>query len=211
MNIRNDPGGQSKSAAFEFDDPNSIDLAVTGLNGITLGDSKLFVQKVPSSMGAALLIPSSQNNPPISTPTLSMDHQPTVANENSKPNDFDVLKDHNPTTVLRLSNMVTLEDLLDNDLYEDLIEDIANECNNHGTVKTIIVPRPNKEVAKDIPLSTSGQALKAMGEEIGMIFVQFTHEDGAIKAKKAVSGRTFNGNNVVAHFYPDELFLAKVF
>ena len=37
--------------------------------------------------------------------------------------------------------MTSPADLTDNDLYEELLEDVADECNTHGTVKSIVIPR----------------------------------------------------------------------
>ena len=53
----------------------------------------------------------------------------------------DVLDEYPLSSVIRLSNMTTPADLTDNDLYEELLEDVADECNTHGTVKSIVIPR----------------------------------------------------------------------
>ena len=37
---------------------------------------------------------------------------------------------------------VSAEDLRDDELFEDLQEDIAEECNSYGTVRSIVIPRP---------------------------------------------------------------------
>lgn len=48
-----------------------------------------------------------------------------------------------PTTeVLCLLNMVTEEELVDDDEYEDIVEDVKEECNKYGCVKSIEIPRP---------------------------------------------------------------------
>ena len=40
-----------------------------------------------------------------------------------------------PTTVLCLMNMVTAEELLDDDEYDDILDDVREECNKLGRVK----------------------------------------------------------------------------
>ncbi len=55
-----------------------------------------------------------------------------------------------PTTeVLCLLNMVTEDELLDDDEYEEIIEDVKDECNKYGNVKSIEIPRPIPGV--DVP------------------------------------------------------------
>jgi hypothetical protein len=91
--------------------------------------------------------------------------------------------------------MTTAEDLADDELYLELQEDVAEECNNYGTVKSIVIPR--------VPIDGSSEA-------VGMVFVHFTAMEGAIKAKAAVAGRSFNGKIVKAVFFPEALFTSKV-
>lgn len=47
-----------------------------------------------------------------------------------------------PTEVLCLLNMVMPEELLDDDDYEEILEDIREECCKYGTVRSIEIPRP---------------------------------------------------------------------
>ena len=45
-----------------------------------------------------------------------------------------------PTCVICFSNMVKLGDLQDDELYEELLEDVAEKCNTHGAVKSMVIP-----------------------------------------------------------------------
>lgn len=54
-----------------------------------------------------------------------------------------------PTEVLCLLNMVMLEELLDDEDYEEILEDIRKECSKYGTVRSIEIPRPVDGV--DVP------------------------------------------------------------
>lgn len=47
-----------------------------------------------------------------------------------------------PTEVLCLMNMVVPEELLDDDEYEEIVEDVREECGKYGQVKSIEIPRP---------------------------------------------------------------------
>ena len=54
-----------------------------------------------------------------------------------------------PTEVLCLMNMVTPEELEDDEEFEDIIEDIREECGKYGVVVSIEIPRPIEGV--DVP------------------------------------------------------------
>ena len=54
-----------------------------------------------------------------------------------------------PTEVLCLLNMVTEEELRDEEEYEDILEDIREECSKYGEVRSLEIPRPLPGV--DVP------------------------------------------------------------
>ena len=182
FNLIMDPKGTTKSAAFEYEDSSVIDGAVSGLNGLPIIDNKLSVIKVPASTAQALLAPA-----------------PKAAVANASDTTTELLKQMPKTRVLRMSNMVTEDDLKDDEEYEGLKEDILDECNNHGSVRSLVVPRP----------SMIGEDIDCPGK--GHIFVQFSNQEGAEKTKNAVSGRTFGGIAVVVYYYPETLFVKEVY
>lgn len=47
-----------------------------------------------------------------------------------------------PTEVLCLLNMVMPEELVDDEDYEEILEDIREECCKYGNVRSIEIPRP---------------------------------------------------------------------
>lgn len=47
-----------------------------------------------------------------------------------------------PTEVLCLLNMVMPEELVDDEDYEEILEDIRDECCKYGSVRSIEIPRP---------------------------------------------------------------------
>ena len=181
LNLMMDPKGSTKSAAFEFVNSSATESVIVGLNGLPLGPMKLALSRVPATMAAALLVPASKS----STTTPKSD-----------PSNIGILKTIPPTTVLRMSNMVSDADLEDDQSFNELQEDISDECNSHGSVRSIIIPRPSRP----------GQTCPGLKE----IFVQFSNIEGAEKTKKAVTGKTFGGNPVVVYFYPESLFRKQV-
>lgn len=119
---------KSQTAVIEYETSQAADAAVSGLGGIALGESKLALQRVPQSMAIMLLRPANA----VKKESI-MQKDPLLA-----------LK---PTAALQLSNMVTSTDLIDDELYAEVMEDVADECNSHGTVRSIVIPRPNDRIA----------------------------------------------------------------
>lgn len=176
--------GTSQAAVFEYEDSAAADSAVSGLDKLEIGEHKLSVQRVPPHAAPLLLQPSINPTPPARPP-------PPAAK--------DRLQDLPPTCVIRLSNMTTPQELASDDECMELQEDVAEECNVYGVVRSVVIPRGN------------GDDGEPRGEEVGMVYVHFTHSEGAAKAKGAIAGRMFNGNIVKATFFPEELFLQQIY
>lgn len=94
--------------------------------------------------------------------------------------------------VLQLLNMVTVDELLDNDDYEEILEDVTEECGKFGKVLSLKIPRPSGGSR-----STSG---------VGKIFVKFDTEQSATNALKALAGRKFSDRTVVVSYFGEENF-----
>ena len=96
----------------------------------------------------------------------------------------------NPTEVLCLLNMVTPDELHDEEEYEDIVEDIREECTKYGAVKSIEIPRPVPGV--DVP-------------GLGKVFIEFSAIPECQKAQHALTGRKFSNRVVVtSYFDPDK-------
>ena len=94
--------------------------------------------------------------------------------------------------VLQLLNMVTVDELLDNDDYEEIVEDVGEECGKFGRVLGLKIPRP------------SGGSRQSSG--VGKIFVKFDTEQSASNALKALAGRKFSDRTVVVSYFGEENF-----
>ncbi|GIY49471.1 splicing factor U2AF 50 kDa subunit [Caerostris extrusa] len=159
--------GLSKGYAFcEYVDTISTDQAIQGLNGMQLSEKRLIVQR--ASVGAKNV----QTNVPVQVqvPGLQMAQGPGPATE-----------------VLCLMNMVVPEELMDEEEYEDILEDIKEECTKYGTVKSVEIPRPIEGV--DVP-------------GCGKVFVEFNSVIDCQKAQQSLTGRKF-ANRVVVTSYCD--------
>jgi RNA recognition motif-containing protein len=116
--------GLSKGYAFaEYIEYAITDQAIAGLNGMQLGDKKLIVQR--ASVGAKNAAIGQVAPVQIQVPGLS-----------------GVGASGPATEVLCLLNMVTADELKDEEEYDDILEDIKEECNKYGVVRSIEIPRP---------------------------------------------------------------------
>ncbi|KAJ8389106.1 hypothetical protein AAFF_G00123120 [Aldrovandia affinis] len=164
----------SKGYAFsEYVDISATDQAVAGLNGMQLGDKKLIVQR--ASVGA-----KSANPTVIETPvTLQVPGLHGLQNSGV------------PTEVLCLLNMVMPEELTDDEDYEEILEDIREECCKYGNVRSIEIPRLVDGV--EVP-------------GCGKIFVEYVSTGDCQKAMQALTGRKFANRVVVTKYYDPDMY-----
>jgi len=166
--------GMSKGYAFcEYLDTGLTDQAIAGLNGMQLGDNKLLVQ-------------------------LSCANSRTTTNNfNQNQSGIDLSRGTGPATeVLCLLNMITEEDLVNEEEYEDILDDIKTECTKYGTVNSLEVPRP-------IP----GHEIRGVGK----VFVEFSSPSECQKAQAALTGRKFANRVVVTSYYDVDQYHRREF
>ncbi|CAJ0625833.1 11577_t:CDS:2 [Entrophospora sp. SA101] len=164
--------GISKGCAFcEYLDPSVTDLACQGLNNTELSDRKLVVQRASigsaKNLGMAVVLSYS-----VLIPAGSGEMQ--------------------PTTVLQLLNMDTSEELVDDEEYEDIVEDVREECSKFGCIIDMKIPRPGQ--------STTG---------VGKIFVRFDSAEAAGIALRALAGRKFAERTVLTSYFAEEQYFAE--
>lgn len=171
--------GNSKGYAFcVYQDLSVTDIACAALNGIKMGDKTLTVRR--ANQGAA------QPKPEQETVLMQAQQQvlmqrllfqgPTVA----------------PTRVVCLTQVVSADELRNDEEYEDIVEDMREEGGKYGNLVNVIIPRP----------SPNGEPSPGVGK----VFLEYADTDGASKARASLSGRKFSGNQVVAVYYPENKF-----
>ncbi|CAL8236334.1 unnamed protein product [Boreogadus saida] len=87
-----------------------------------------------------------------------------------------------PSPVLRLLNLIDDTQLHNEDEYEDILEDMKEECQKYGSVVSVLIPKENP------------------GK--GQVFVEYTNSTESKEAQRMLTGRTFDCKFVVATFYP---------
>ncbi|XP_063154638.1 serine/threonine-protein kinase Kist [Candoia aspera] len=87
-----------------------------------------------------------------------------------------------PTPVLRLLNILSDTSLQNEEEFEDVVDDIREECSKYGQIVSLFVPKENP------------------GK--GHVFVEYANAGDSKAAQRALTGKRFNGKFVVATFYP---------
>lgn len=181
--VKDSATGLSKGYAFcEYVDISQTDPAIAGLNGMLFGDKKLIVQR--ASVGA--------KSGPLAQPGMAQMGAPVQIQVPG----FQTHGLGQPTEILCLMNMVQAEELMDDEEYEDILEDIREECSKYGYVKSVDVPRPLEGV--DVP-------------GLGKVFVEFGSPDDAQKAQQNLAGRKFANRVVVTSFIEPERYHQRDF
>ncbi|EJU03531.1 hypothetical protein DACRYDRAFT_77158 [Dacryopinax primogenitus] len=190
--VKDGSTGVSKGFAFfEYMDPGVTDVACQGLNGMELGDRYLVVQR--ASIGANPTKPNMPNMPG----TLPPPRPAILPVDNTNP----------PSPILLLLNMVTAEELLQDQDYEDILEDVREEMGRFGPVIDIKIPRPQRRENRWIPGSTSEPVKTDIELGVGRVYVKFADTDSASQALNAVAGRQFSGRSIIATYLQEDPFL----
>ncbi|CAL5872222.1 uncharacterized protein PFLUO_LOCUS6481 [Penicillium psychrofluorescens] len=164
---------ESRGIAFcEYVDPTATSIAVEGLNGMELGDRHLKVVRASIGTTQAAGLDMGVNAMSMFAKTTSQDLE--------------------SSRVLQLLNMVTAEELMDPEDYDEICDDVREECSKYGSILSLKIPRP------------SGGSKQSAG--VGKIFVKFEAVEGATNALKALAGRKFSDRTVVTTYYGEENF-----
>lgn len=191
--VRENGNGPSKGFAFfEYVDPAVTDVAIQSLSGMELGDKYLVVQR--ASVGAKPGQPS--------IPELYGEYA-----EIPKPILPATDLDKNDARILLMLNMVVPEELLDDQEYADIYEDIKEECGRYGPVEDLRIPRPlKKDKAKwgesGMDSIAAQRADEAAG--VGRVYVKYHGHESAKKALKALAGRSFAGRSIIASLLTED-------
>lgn len=157
---------------FEYKETDITDDAIEGLDGIEIGPKTLSVRRTQP-----------HDNNKITTVDVS---NPLIAVSN-----VPVINIPHATRILVLTDMLSKDDLSNNQVMDEIVEDVRQECSKSGKVVSVVAPRYRK------------------GKEVygvGKIFVKFENPLHAAHARTEVEGRKFgeDESHVVKTFYMDE-------
>ncbi|CAH8256315.1 unnamed protein product [Arabidopsis lyrata] len=171
--------GNSKGYAFcVYQDPSVTDIACAALNGIKMGDKTLTVRRAIQGV--------IQPKPEQEEVLLHAQQQIALQRLMLQPGGT-------PTKIVCLTQVVTADDLRDDEEYADIMEDMRQEGGKFGNLVNVVIPRPNPDHDP-----TPG---------VGKVFLEYADVDGSSKARSGMNGRKFGGNQVVAVYYPEDKYL----
>lgn len=208
FNLIRDPSTlASKGYAFcEYLDSAITDQAILGLHGFEIGDKKLVVQRasVGAKSGPLASVPNLSGLNPSAAAALLPPVQIQVPGlPNITPNSTPRIL----TEVLCLMNMVEPSELKDDEEYQDILEDIRDECSNYGTVRSIEIPRPRREGGRGGGNDESGEPVPGLGK----VFVEFDSATEAQRAQLNLAGRRFSNRVVVISYFDRDRYKNKEF
>lgn len=160
------------------------EAAISNLNGMELGDRFLVVQR--ASVGAKPGMPGFESMPELPRPIMPAGGE------------------QGDMRILMMLNMVTPEDLVDDQEYGDILEDIREECSKFGPVDDLRVPRPQKrDRAKwgeggPVQLSAADAQRADEAAGVGRVYVKYMDTSSANDALRALAGRSFGGRSIIA-------------
>ena len=105
--------------------------------------------------------------------------------------EYTKFKETTPSKVICIKNMCTLKELEDDDEYEDLYDDVMEECKCYAKIICVRIPRPEGHEA--VP-------------GLGKVFVECYTREGAAFAKEHLNGKSFHGRIVEVVYHPEDMF-----
>jgi splicing factor U2AF subunit len=171
---------------FEYNDISVTDEACKGLNDLRIGDRTLTVRRAYTKEGESTMGPGiDPSNPNFVAPDLmgGIMQMPVIPEVDVQP----------PSSVLCLLEMVTLDDLKDDEEFKEIFDEIKEECEKFGTVKSMQIPR---------------QGTGDNDAAVGRVFIRYGSVEEATAARDAIGGRKFDNRTIVAQFYSEEKYNA---
>lgn len=105
---------------------------------------------------------------------------------------------HPKLKVIQLLNIVTARDLVDDANFHFIHNDITQEVEKFGKVKSVKIPRPANDYTPGIvQFSQPG---------LGKVYVEFVDENVALNAIMGLAGRQYNDRTVLCAFYDHDDF-----
>lgn len=100
---------------------------------------------------------------------------------------------HPKLRVIQLLNIVTAKDLVDDENFNFIKQDILQEVSKLGKIKSIKIPRPANDYTPGIvQFSQPG---------LGKIYLEFEEEEIALNAIMNLAGRSYNDRTLLCAFY----------
>mmetsp|Transcript_11677 Transcript_11677/g.18710 ORF Transcript_11677/g.18710 Transcript_11677/m.18710 type:complete len:419 (-) Transcript_11677:254-1510(-) len=110
--------------------------------------------------------------------------------------------------ILVLLNMINPHDLVEDDEYQEIRNEIGDECNKFGHLVDVVIPRAGGQDFDDDEDNSEDEDEGGV-PGLGKVFLQYATKEDAARARATLHGRRFSENLVEARFFPEDRFLAK--
>ncbi|GAB5356228.1 hypothetical protein AAMO2058_000272900 [Amorphochlora amoebiformis] len=190
----------------EFRAVEDTDKCMTLMQGLTLGGRLLRIgrpadYKAPPPHLANYIVPMNPGIPG----TMGEKSQASAIAKDQSPKNPVV-----PSPVLMMLNMVTAGELVEDEEFNDIRNQVGIECEKFGRVFSVVIPRPaSVEDDQDEGVDDDQDLVDHKSKGVGRIFVEYATSEEAKEARSKLHGRNFGGNKVVVKFYPVDKFKQK--
>lgn len=178
--IKDASTGTSKGFAFfEYADPSVVDEACRNLNGTVIENKTLTVRRATQHGQRTALGNGLSTGGPLDGAMSGAVNAAALVRRVTK--------------VVELRNVVTREELDDEEDYQDVLDETEEEARKFGSLQRVAMPRPSKEAGVDV-------------KGVGRVFLAYEKEAEAERAFAAMDGRKFDDRVVVASYISEEDF-----
>ena len=169
--VDKDTGTLKGYGFFEYADAAADEAAMEGLTGMRLGDKVLNVKRAAYDGGVGQGVGQASGS--AQAPGFAPGSLPANGESASE--------------CVRLTNMVTREELTDPTEAREILEDTQEECAGFGALTRVVMPLPRRTRLED----PAG---------VGEVFLLFADAEGAARAVRSLNGRKFADRVVSAGF-----------
>ncbi|XP_038690970.1 splicing factor U2af large subunit A-like isoform X2 [Tripterygium wilfordii] len=191
--------GNSKGYGFcVYQDPAMTEIACASLNGLKMGDKTLTVRRATDSgQGKQQQENKFAEVQQHFAEQLWLQKMALQVGGMGLPGvgTLGVAYAEIPTKVLCLSEAVTEDLLKDDEEYEEILQDMQEECSKFGNLAGVVIPRPNSD----------GQQLPGVGK----VFLEYADIAGCANARNALGGRKFGGSIVTAAYFSEDKYYSQ--
>jgi splicing factor U2AF subunit len=178
----------------QFENPMDSIACLLALNGFLCGANRLkleMMQEEPAvhAVKSVAQITGGESQKPSSVTSRILSN-PVLASQIRAGREMGA----RPSTVVQMINAVYPEDLIDDQEYLSLAQEVKDEAAKFGQIEQVRIPRPRRDLSHV--------------EGCGKIFVQFRDLRASRKFQLEMNGRLFDNSRVIcAAFYPLDRFL----
>lgn len=112
-----------------------------------------------------------------------------------KSGDLKLLTAGAPSRIVKIINIASADEMLDNIFYVNLLDDLRSQAAQYGIVHSISIPRPTYH-------EPSGE----FDPDVGKVFIEMDSEEDAKRLLMDFKDKSFNGRQFDVRFYPEEFY-----